>query len=101
LGFEGFTVSDFIFGVRDGKKAIQAGLDVEMPLPIHYQKNLLKAVQDGQVAESTVDQAVLRVLRTLLVFENTPDPQEYPMELVASPEHVAWPAKRRKNRWFW
>ena len=37
-GFEGFTISDFIFGVRDGKKAIQAGLDVEMPAPIHYQQ---------------------------------------------------------------
>ena len=88
-GFEGFTISDFIFGVRDGKKAIEAGLDVEMPTPIHYQRNLLQAVQSGQVAESTVDQAVLRVLRTLLVFENTPDPQEYPPELVASPEHAA------------
>lgn len=88
-GFEGFTISDFIFGVRNGKKAIEAGLDVEMPLPIHYQKNLLKAVQDGEVAESVVDQAALRVLRTLLVFENTPDPMAYPKDLVASPEHVA------------
>jgi beta-glucosidase len=87
-GFEGFTISDFIFGVRDGKKAIEAGLDVEMPMPIHYQKNLLQAVQEGKVAESLVDQAVLRVLRTLLVFENTPDPTEYRRELVASPEHI-------------
>jgi beta-glucosidase len=88
-GFEGFTISDFIFGVRDGTKAIEAGLDVEMPLPIHYQNNLLKAVQDGKVAESIVDQAVLRVLRTMLVFENTPDPMKYPKDLVAGPEHIA------------
>lgn len=88
-GFEGFTISDFIFGVRNGQKALEAGLDVEMPLPIHYQRNLLKAVQDGEVAESAVDQAVLRVLRTLLVFENTPDPMAYTKELVASQEHVA------------
>ncbi len=87
-GFEGFTISDFIFGVRDGKKAIEAGLDVEMPTPIHYQQNLLNAVQAGQVAESSVDQAALRLLRTLLIFENTPDPQEYPSKLVASPEHA-------------
>ncbi len=88
-GFEGFTVSDFIFGVRNTKKAIEAGLDVEMPIPIHYNKNLLKAVQDGEVAESAVDQAALRVLRTLLVFENTPDPQAYPKEVVVCAEHVA------------
>jgi beta-glucosidase len=88
-GFEGFTISDFIFGVRNTQKAIEAGLDVEMPMPIHYQKNLLKAVQEGRVAESVVDRAVLRVLRTLLVFENTPDPMTYPKELVASKEHIA------------
>lgn len=87
-GFEGFTVSDFIFGVRDGKKAIEAGLDVEMPMPIHYQRKLLKAVQDGQVPESLIDQAALRVLRTLLVFENTPDPLTYSKDLVACPEHI-------------
>ena len=34
-GFEGFAISDFIFAVRDTKKAIEAGLDVEMPQPIH------------------------------------------------------------------
>ncbi len=88
-GFEGFTISDFIFGVRDGKKAIEAGLDVEMPTPIHYQQNLLRLVESGQVDESSVDRAVLRLLFTLLVFENTADPQEYPSSLVASPEHAA------------
>jgi len=87
-GFEGFTISDFIFGVRNGKKAIEAGLDVEMPLPIHYQKNLLKAVKEGEVAESFIDQAVLRVLRTLLVFEHTPDPMAYSQALVANQEHI-------------
>ncbi len=87
-GFEGFTISDFIFGVRETKKAIEAGLDIEMPLPVHYQKNLLKAVKNGDVAESTVDQAVRRVLRTLLVFENTPDPQSYGPHDIATPEHI-------------
>jgi beta-glucosidase len=92
-GFEGFTISDFIFGVRDGKKAIEAGLDVEMPMPIHYQRHLLKAVKDGEIAESTLDQAVLRVLRTLLVFENTPDPIAYRREMVASQEHAVLACK--------
>lgn len=87
--FEGFTISDFIFGVRDGKKAIEAGLDIEMPMPIQYNKNLLKAVEEGKVAESVIDQAVLRVLRTLLVFENTPDPVQYTKSLVACADHVA------------
>ncbi len=88
-GFEGFTISDFIFGVRDTKKAIEAGLDVEMPLPIHYQKNLLKAVKDGKVDEWGVDQAVMRVLKTLMVFENCPEEITYTQDLVTHKDHIA------------
>jgi beta-glucosidase len=87
-GFEGFAISDFVAGVRDTKKAIEAGLDIEMPMPIHYQRNLLKAVEEGRVAEEAVDTAVLRILRTLLVFENTPEKMTYSMDLVASKEHT-------------
>jgi beta-glucosidase len=88
-GFEGFTLSDFLFGIRDGEKAIRAGMDMEMPLPVEYQRNLLSAVQAGRVSETAVDAAALRILRTLLVFENTPDPVAYDASQVASPEHVA------------
>jgi beta-glucosidase len=87
-GFEGFVISDFVAGVRDTKKAIEAGLDIEMPMPIHYQRNLLKAVEDGRVSEETVNTAVFRVLRTLLVFENTPEKMAYSMDLVASKAHT-------------
>ncbi len=87
-GFEGFAISDFVAGVRDTKKAIEAGLDIEMPMPIHYQRNLLTAVEEGRVAEETVDTAVLRILRTLLVFENTPEKMSYSVDLVASKEHT-------------
>ncbi len=87
-GFEGFTISDFVAGVRDTKKAIEAGLDIEMPMPIHYQQNLLKAVEEGRVAEETVDTAVLRILRTLLVFENTPDKAAYTTDVVVSKAHT-------------
>jgi len=88
-GFEGFTISDFIFGVRHTKKAIEAGLDVEMPLPIHYQKNLLKAVENGDVDEAFVDQAALRVIKTILVFDNCPDKMDYSSDLIANPLHTA------------
>jgi beta-glucosidase len=87
-GFEGFAISDFVAGVRDTKKAIEAGLDIEMPMPIHYQRYLLKAVEEGRVSEERVDTAVLRILRTLLVFENTPDKMAYSTDLVASQEHT-------------
>jgi beta-glucosidase len=87
-GFEGFVISDFVAGVRDTKKAIEAGLDIEMPMPIHYQRHLLKAVEDGRLSEENVNTAVLRILRTLLVFENTPEKMAYSMDLVASKAHT-------------
>jgi beta-glucosidase len=87
-GFEGFTISDFVAGVRDTKKAIEAGLDIEMPMPIHYQRNLLTAVEEGRVSEEAVNTAVLRILRTLFVFENTPEQMTYSSDLVASKAHT-------------
>ncbi|MDA3845219.1 MAG: glycoside hydrolase family 3 C-terminal domain-containing protein [Vallitaleaceae bacterium] len=88
-GFMGFTSSDFIFGIRDVKKAIEAGMDVEMPMPIRYQKHLLDGVTSGDIEASYVDTAVLRVLRTVLAFEHTPDKMSYKEELIAHPSHIA------------
>jgi beta-glucosidase len=88
-GFQGFTISDFLYGVRDTKKAIEAGLDIEMPMPIHYNRRLLEAVENGEIEETVIDAAVLHVLRTQLVFENSPDPIEYTPGLVAHPDHIA------------
>lgn len=88
-GFEGFTITDFIFALRDGTKAIEAGMDMEMPIPVHFGLELKEAVEQGKLDEKTVDQAVLRVLKTQLTFENTPDPMKYSMQMVACPEHVA------------
>lgn len=88
-GFEGFTISDFMFGIRDTKKAIEAGMDVEMPMPVYYQKKLLAAVKRGEIAEEIVDQAALRVLRTLAVFESRKDPEDYSVDQVACHAHAA------------
>lgn len=87
-GFEGFTSSDFFFGIRDTKKAIEAGMDVEMPMPIHYQRKLLKAVEEGKVSKDIIDTAALRVIKTVLVFENAQDPMSYKKDLIACKEHA-------------
>lgn len=87
-GFEGFTITDFIFALRDGVKAIEAGMDMEMPIPVHFGLALKKAVEEGKLEVEVINQAILRVLRTQLTFENTADPMKYDMSLVACPEHV-------------
>ncbi len=87
-GFEGFTITDFIFALRDGVKAIEAGMDMEMPIPVHFGLELKQAVEEGRLDEKVIDQAVLRVLKTVLTFENTNDPMKYDMSLVACKAHI-------------
>lgn len=88
-GFEGFTITDFLFALRDGKKAIRAGMDMEMPLPVHSGLELKEAVEKGELEESVLDQAILRVLKTQLAFESTPDPMTYDKGMVANEAHIA------------
>src|SRR6267143_111119 len=74
--FDGFVVSDYgsVSGIMDmheivstakegAKKAIEAGLDVELPGVDFYGKPLLDGMRDASVARSTLDTAVGRLLR--------------------------------------
>jgi beta-glucosidase len=87
-GFDGFTLSDFGYGVRDAVKAINSGMDIEMPIQNKY-NTLPGAVKQGKVSLQTIDRAVRRVLRTLARFTTAPDPQDYPPELIACSDHRA------------
>ncbi|MCG7584351.1 glycoside hydrolase family 3 protein [Photobacterium sp. OFAV2-7] len=83
-GFEGFTSSDFMFGIRDTKKALEAGMDVEMPTPVHYQQKLLALVEAGEVDVNYVDEAARRVIRTVLAFTTQQDKLNYGKHMVAT-----------------
>ncbi|MEO1002848.1 MAG: glycoside hydrolase family 3 C-terminal domain-containing protein [Cyanobacteria bacterium J06638_7] len=67
-GFEGFVVSDFIFGVRDGVAALLAGQDLEMPFPMVFAGALEEGLADGRLPMDRVDDAVLRLLRAQLAL---------------------------------
>ena len=49
-GFEGFTLSDFLWAVKDGPKAVKSGMNVEMPCICHYAEQIPKAIEDGTLA---------------------------------------------------
>lgn len=64
-GWDGVVVSDW-FATHTTVDALQAGLDVEMPGPSRFRgHDLIAAVEDGRVAESTLDRSVARVLRLI------------------------------------
>ena len=87
--FEGFTLSDFLWAVKDAVKAVKAGMNIEMPCFCHYDEELPKAVEEGRIDMADIDEAVGYILRTVVWFETRKDPQEYSLDVVACPKHIA------------
>ncbi|MGA2340771.1 MAG: glycoside hydrolase family 3 N-terminal domain-containing protein, partial [Terracidiphilus sp.] len=79
-GFQGVLMSDWD-ATYDGVAAVNNGLDLEMPSPKFMNaKNLIPAVQNGQVKESTIDEHLLRLFRTELRYGFTDRPQFDPAD---------------------
>ncbi|HEX3981473.1 MAG TPA: glycoside hydrolase family 3 N-terminal domain-containing protein, partial [Acidimicrobiales bacterium] len=68
-GFEGFVISDWIFGLRDAGRSLRAGLDVEMPYRMIRAGHLGEALERGEVSWAEVDLAVERIIATRLRFD--------------------------------
>ncbi|MFO0554734.1 MAG: glycoside hydrolase family 3 C-terminal domain-containing protein [Polyangiaceae bacterium] len=60
--FEGFVVSDWVFGTHSTAPAANAGLDIEMPSGTYFGPLLVEAVHNGSVDEAVIDDAVRRIL---------------------------------------
>lgn len=86
LGFDGVVVSDYgaiemLYSFQNvakddleaGKLAIEAGISIEAPKLFGYSNNFKKAVQNGEIDEKLVDEAVRDILVLKLklgLFEN-------------------------------
>ena len=86
-GWDGFVISDFIFGLRDAVKSVEAGLDIEMPFRQQRAVALDDAVADGRLDEGAVDRCVQRVVATLLRYADVVADGSGPVDrqLCASP----------------
>jgi beta-glucosidase len=86
-GFEGFVISDFVFGLRDAARSLNAGLDVEMPHRMIRAQHLSGALERGEASWADVDRSVERVVATLLRFDHILSSQPPSLEVIGSPEH--------------
>jgi beta-glucosidase len=79
--FKGFVVSDYgsVHGIIEkhrvaetpgevAKKAIEAGLDIELPAAFYYGEPLLKGIKEGKISQRALDAAVSNVLRVKFVL---------------------------------
>jgi beta-glucosidase len=85
-GFEGFVMTDFIWGMREAKKAALAGQDVEMPFQNLFHRHLKGLVESGEVPMERIDDAVRRVLSQQIRLVR---PGDYPVEEIGSPANQA------------
>lgn len=78
-GFEGYVMSDW-GAVNERVPALKAGLDLEMPSYGEINdREIVKAVQEGTLAESVLDQAVERILN--IIFRWIDHKKEEPFTL--------------------
>ena len=76
-GFKGWVISDW-FGTHTTVKAALAGLDQEQPGSKYFGEDLRKAVENGQVPVSRLNDMVRRILRTEFakgIVDNPPAPK--------------------------
>jgi len=84
-GFTGFAISDFLFGVRDAKKALRSGLDIEMPVTMHYAL-LPLYLKTGKITEEDINAAVEHILAGLIKI--TPKAKPYDKSVIACKAHT-------------
>jgi beta-glucosidase len=88
-GFDGVVVSDWFESVKSTAASVNAGLDLEMPAPRFRGEKLLEAVERGEVAESTLDTSVRRLLLLLDKAGLFAHPQSGEEQAVDLPERRA------------
>jgi beta-glucosidase len=89
-GFKGYVTSDWMYGLYDAKKGIEAGMNVEMPHGVIYKLNVIKKLlSDGKMKEEQIDALILPTIRTKLLFASRKDEREYTKELIGSQAHTA------------
>ena len=88
-GFDGFIITDFIFGFRDAVASVHAGLDVEMPFAQQRARELRVALEHGELNRANIDAPATRVVATLLRFAELLAAPRPPVSVMASDEHRA------------
>ncbi len=84
-GFEGFTLSDFFYGIYDAARSVKAGMDMEMPYYFRYALLNYK-LKKGEISEKDIDLCALRILKALI--KTLPEYKPQPKSVILSKEHT-------------
>ena len=85
-GFDGFSLSDFFYGIYDAKRSLKAGMDMEMPYLFRYAA-LPYLLKKGDITEEDIDKSAVRILRALI--STLPEYNKQDKSVILSKEHIA------------
>lgn len=88
-GFDGFVLSDFIFGLRDPVKSLQNGLDIEAPFIQQRALELSRELETGRLDSADVDRSCVRILSKELEFAARNAHSQPDTSVVFSDDHRA------------
>lgn len=86
-GFDGFVISDWIFGLRDAVKSVRNGLDIEMPFRQQRVQHIRPALEAGTLSEADVEAPIKRVVATFLRFDDVLSRPAPDTSVAASADH--------------
>lgn len=87
-GFDGFVISDFIFAIRSGAKALKGGMDIEMPYKMHFGLPLRYSLWRGNSSEQDVNESVRRILAKKLAYKEVGETERYGEQAILCDEHI-------------
>jgi beta-glucosidase len=87
--FKGFVMTDFFLGIRNGKLAVNAGVDIEMPFKWRMSSRKLRVyLKKKIITEEQIEDSCRRILRQLIKFVPKGNPSDYTEEKIACQDHI-------------
>jgi beta-glucosidase len=88
-GFEGITVTDFIWGMRDGAAALEAGMDLEEPFAQQRATHLRAQIEAGETSWDAVERSAVRLLAAQVRSYASREDDAFGPDTMAAPDHRA------------
>ena len=85
-GFDGFSLSDFFYGIYSASRSLKAGMDMEMPYLFRYAA-LSYLLKKGEITQEDIDKSAVRILRALI--STLPKYKKQDKSVILSKEHIA------------
>jgi len=85
-GWNGITVTDFIWGMRDGGKALNAGMDLEEPLAQQRVVHLRRQLAEGETTWEMVERSGVRLIAAQLRSYAARTEGEFDLKTMANAE---------------